>query len=62
MDRIPRFFEVVTPVSHAFNNGKQFVVVNIIVALCRCALGRIKGNWVSIRVMKLAYKARYRKS
>ena len=62
MDRISRFFEVVAPVSNAFDNGKQFAIVNIVVALCRCTLARIKGNPVPISVMELAYNARYHKS
>ena len=56
LNRILRSFEVVTLVPHAFDNGKQFVIMNIIVTLCRYVLGRIKGNRVPIRITELKYR------
>ena len=62
LDRIVGSFKVMTPMSHAFDNGKQFSVMDIIVALSWGALTRVEGNRVPMGIVELAYDARYRKS
>jgi len=48
--------------SHQFDNGEQLSVMDVIVALCRGTLMRVKGYRVPMRIMELAYDARYHKS
>ena len=48
--------------SHRFDNGEKFAIMNIIVALSWCALARVESNRMPMEIMELAYNARYRKS
>ena len=44
VDRILRSFEIVMPVLEAFNNGKHFAVMDIIIAFRRDTLSGPKGD------------------
>ena len=47
------------PMSHTFNNSKQFTVMNIVIALGRGTLTRVESNQMPMEIMELAYNARY---
>jgi hypothetical protein len=51
-------FEVVSPMSHAFNNGEHFAIVDIVVAFGRKAFSRVKGYRVPSVIVKLANDTR----
>jgi len=40
-------FQIVLPNLESFKDGKQFLVMYIIVQLCRSESVRVKGNWVN---------------
>jgi len=44
------------------DNGKQFMVMDIVIALSRGILMRVETNWMPMEIMELAYNARYCKS
>ena len=52
---VARSFEVMVPMSHRFDNGEKFAIVDIVIALCRGTLTRIKGYRVSMRIMELCH-------
>ena len=62
LDWVAGSFKVMAPMSHRFDNGEKFPVVDVVIALCRGALTRIKGYRVPMRIVELTYDARYRKS
>ena len=62
LDGVTQSFKVMAPMSHRFDNGKKFAVMDIVVALSRYAFTGEKGNRVPMWIMELAYNARYRKS
>ena len=45
--------------SHRFNNGEKFVIMNVLIALCRGTLMRVEGNQVPMEIMERVYDARY---
>jgi len=47
VDGIGWTFQIVPPNLESFENGKQFLVMCVIVQLCRSESGRVKGNWVN---------------
>jgi len=50
------------PMSHRFDNGEKFPVMNVVVALGRGTLARVESNQMPMRIMELTYDTRYRKS
>jgi len=62
LDGVTGSFKVMAPVSHAFDNGKKFPVIDVVIALRGGALTRIKGYRVPLQIVELAYNARNRKS
>ena len=59
IDGVFRSFKVVMPVFHAFNNGKHFTVMDIVVTFYRCALARPIHDRVEKR-MTIVIKMRLR--
>jgi len=47
IDRIGRTFQIVLPNLESFKDGKQFLVMCVIVQLCYSKSARVKGNWVN---------------
>ena len=44
---IGRTFQIVLPNLESFKDGKQFLVMCVVVQLCRSESARVKGNWVN---------------
>ena len=44
---IGRTFQIVSPNLESFEDGKQFLVMCVIVQLCRSESTRVKGNWMN---------------
>ena len=47
VDRIGQTFQIVLPNFESFKDGKQFLVMCIIVQLCYSKSVRVKGNWMN---------------
>ena len=47
IDGINWTFQVVLPNLESFKDGKQFLVMCVVVQLCRSESARVKGNWVN---------------
>jgi len=47
IDRIGRTFQIVLPNHESFEDGKQFLIICVIVQLCCSKSVRVKGNWVN---------------
>ena len=47
VDGIGRTFQIVLPNLESFKDGKQFLVMCVIVQLCHSESARVKGNWVN---------------
>jgi len=47
VDGIGWTFQIVLPNFESFKDGKQFLVICIVVQLCRSESARVKGNWVN---------------
>ena len=44
---IGQTFQIVPPNLESFKDGKQFLVMCVVVQLCRSESARVKGNWVN---------------
>ena len=44
---IGQTFQIVSPNLEGFKNGKQFLVIYVIIQLCYSKSARIKGNWMN---------------
>jgi len=47
IDGIGQTFQIVPPNLESFKDGKQFLVMYVIVQLCHSKSVRVKGNWVN---------------
>ena len=47
VNRIGRTFQIVLSNLESFEDGKQFLVMYIIVQLCHSKSTRVKGNWMN---------------
>ena len=47
VDGIGRTFQIVPPNLESFKDGKQFLVMYVIVQLCYSESARVKGNWMN---------------
>ena len=47
VDRIGWTFQIVLPNLESFKDSKQFLVMYVVVQLCRSESARVKGNWVN---------------
>ena len=47
VDRIDQTFQIVSPNLESFKDGKQFLVMCVIVQLCHSKSARVKGNWMN---------------
>jgi len=47
VNRIGQIFQIVLPNLESFKNGKQFLVMYVVVQLRRSESTRVKGNWVN---------------
>ena len=47
IDGIGQTFQIVSPNLEGFKDGKQFLVMCVIVQLCRSESTRVKGNWMN---------------
>ena len=47
VDGIGRTFQIVLPNLESFKDGQQFLVMCVVVQLCRSESTRVKGNWVN---------------
>jgi len=46
IDRIGQTFQIVLPNLEGFKDGKQFLVMCVIIQLCHSKSARVKGNWI----------------
>jgi len=44
---IGQIFQIVSPNLESFKDGKQFLVIYVIVQLCHSKSARVKGNWMN---------------
>ncbi len=47
INRIGQTFQIVLPNLEGFKDGKQFLVMYVIVQLCHSKSVRVKGNWMN---------------
>jgi len=47
VDGVGWSFQIVPPNLESFKDGKQFLVMYVIVQLCRSKSVRVKGNWMN---------------
>ena len=47
VDGIGQTFQIVPPNLESFEDGKQFLVMCVVVQLCRSESVRVKGNWMN---------------
>ena len=47
VDGIGRTFQIVPPNLESFKDGKQFLVMCVVVQLCHSESARVKGNWMN---------------
>jgi len=47
VDGIGRTFQIIPPNLESFKDGKQFLVMCVVVQLCRSESAGVKGNWVN---------------
>ena len=47
VDGIDRTFQIVLPNLESFKDGKQFLVMCVVVQLCCSESARVKGNWMN---------------
>ena len=47
VDRIGQTFQIVSPTLESFKDDKQFLVICVIVQLCRSKSVRVKDNWMN---------------
>ena len=47
VDEIGQTFQIVPPNFEGFKDGKQFLVMCVIVQLCHSKSARVKGNWMN---------------
>ena len=47
VDGIGQTFQIVSPNFESFKDGKQFLVICIVVQLCHSKSVRVKGNWMN---------------
>jgi len=62
VDGIGQTFQIVLPNLESFENGKQFLVMCVVVQLHRSKSARVKGNWVNFKRFFLEIWLRPRKS
>ena len=47
VDGVGWTFQIVPPNLKSFKDGKQFLVIYVVVQLCRSKSVRVKGNWMN---------------
>ena len=47
VDGVGRTFQIVPPNLESFKDGKQFLVMCVVVQLCHSESARVKGNWMN---------------
>jgi len=51
VDKIGQTFQIVLPNLESFEDGKQFLVICVVVQLCCSESARVKRNWVNLIII-----------
>ena len=47
VDGIGQTFQIVSPNLESFKDGKQFLIICVVVQFCHSKSARVKGNWIN---------------